>query len=183
MTRSEKWLLAGFGLSLAINGLLIALLFVQPGHHHDRRGRPDVRVGRLEEHLKPESREVMRHAFDGRRAALRQEFDAMRDARDKVAAALGKEPFDRAALEAAMTEVEKRQDAVHDLVRQSFVEAAARLPAEERMKLANGGERYMRRMFGPRRGDGPRDCGPRDDGRPDGDRPDGGHMEDGPPMP
>ncbi len=155
MTRSEKWLLGGFGLSLALNGLLIALLFFQPGHHHGRHPGPDVRVGRLEQHLKPESREVLRETVESRRETLKREFDAVRDARDRIAAVLEKEPFDRAALETAFAEVERRQDAVHATVQQSFIEAAARLPVEERVKLAKGGERYLRRMFGPRRDDRP----------------------------
>jgi uncharacterized membrane protein len=165
MTRSEKWLLTGFGLSLALNGLLIALLFFQPGHRHDRHHGPDVRIGRLEQHLKPESREVLRGAVDSNRDALKQEFDSLRDARDDVAAALEKEPFDRAALEAAFAEVEKHQDVIRATVQRSFIEAASRLPVEERIKLAKGGERYMRRMFGPRRDDGP-DGGPGGDGPP-----------------
>ena len=160
MTRSEKWLLGGLALSLAANGLLVALLFFQPDHHHGRHHGPDVRVGRLDQHLAPESREVLRAAVDSRRDMLKREFDALRDARDKIAAALEKEPFDRAALEAAFAEVEQHQDKVKATVQQSFIEAASKLPVEERVKLAKGGERYMRRLFGPRRDGGPNRDGP-----------------------
>ena len=159
MTRSEKWLLGGLGLSLAVNGLLAALLFFHPGHR-DRHHGPDVHLGRLERHLAPESRTVLREAVGEHRATLQREFAAMRDARDEVAAALQKEPFDRAALEAAFAEVSRRQDAIQATVQRSFVDAASRLPVEERVKLAKGGERYLRRLFGPRRGDGPGGDGP-----------------------
>jgi uncharacterized membrane protein len=166
MTRSEKWLLAGLGLSLAVNGLLAAILFVHPGHHRDRHHGPDVRVGRMEQHLAPASREILRTAVDRNRAALKQEFEAMRDARDDIADALEKEPFDRAALEAAFGRVGKHQDIIHATIQRSFIEAASRLPVEERVKLAKGGERYLRRLFGPRRGDGPGRGGCGDDGPP-----------------
>lgn len=152
MTRSEKWLLAGLGLSLAANGLLAAMLFFHPGHHRDWRNGPDVRVGRLERHLAPESREVLREAVGKHRDTLKREFKAMRDARGRIAGALEKEPFDRAALEAAFAEVDRHHDVIQATVQQSFVDAASKLPVEERVKLAKGGERYLRRMFGPRRG-------------------------------
>ena len=160
MTRSEKWMLGGLALSLAVNGLLVALLFFQPDHHHGRHHGPDVRIGRLDQHLRPDSRAVLRDAVASRRDTLDREFDGLRDAREKIAEALEKEPFDRAALAAAFAEVEKHHDAVRATVQESFIDAASRLPVEERMKLARGGERYMRRMFGPRR-----------DGRGDGDGP------------
>ncbi len=172
MTRSEKWLLAGLGLSLAVNGLLAAMLFFHPGHHRDGRHGPDVRVGRMEQHLAPESRDVLREAVARNRDTLRQEFEAMRDARDDIADALEKEPFDRAALEAALAQVSKHQDTIQATIQHSFVEAASQLPVEERVKLAKGGERYLRGLFGPRRGDGDRRSdGPRGDGGRGGDRP------------
>jgi uncharacterized membrane protein len=168
MTRAEKWLLAGLGLSLAINGLLAAMIFFHPGHHGGRHG-PDVRVGRLEQHLSPESRDVLRAAVDRRRDELREEFRAMRDARDDIADALSAEPFDREALDAAFARADERQDAIRATIRKSFGDAAAKLPAEERAKLAKGGERYLRRLFGPR--DGERDHGDRDRDGPPGDAP------------
>lgn len=172
MTRSEKWMLAGLGLSLAVNGLLAAMLFFHPGHHGDRHRGPDVHVGRMERHLAPDSRDVLRASVGAHRDALKQEFEAMRGARDRIAGALEKEPFDRAALEAAFAEVNRHQDTIRTTIQRSFVDAAAQLPVEERMKLAKGGERYLRRLFGPRRGDGPRGDGPeensrRDDGNPE----------------
>lgn len=156
MTRSEKWLLGGLGLSLAVNGLLAALIFFHPGHH-GRHG-PDIRVGRIEQHLSPESISVLRAAVDSHRDELREEFGALRDARGDIADALATEPFDREALEAAFARVEERQDIIQATIRKSFIDAAARLPEEERVKLAKGGERYMRRLFGPGGGrdrDGP----------------------------
>ncbi|MGE0667396.1 MAG: periplasmic heavy metal sensor [Sphingomonadales bacterium] len=165
MTRSEKWLLGGLALSLAVNGLLLALVMFEPDHHSGRHRGPDVRIGRLEQHLQPESRAVLREAVDSRRDALDREFQALRDARDGIAEALEKEPFDRAALEAAFADVERRQDAVRATVQAGFIDAASRLPVEERVKLARGGERYMRRMFGPRR-DGERRGGRDRDGHP-----------------
>ncbi|MEN3975167.1 periplasmic heavy metal sensor [Emcibacter sp. SYSU 3D8] len=172
MTRSEKWLLGGLGLSLALNGLLAALIFFHPGPHHDRHRGPDVRVGRLEKHLAPESRDVLREAVAQNRDALRLEFDAMRTARDGIARALEQEPFDRAALEAAFAEAGRHRDAIQATVQQSFIEAAGRLPVEERVKLAKGGERYMRRLLDPRR-DGDKARGRRGDER----------RGDGPPPP
>ena len=169
MTRSEKWLLGGLGLSLAINGLLAAMMFFQPGHHGGRHG-PDVRVGRIEQHLSRESLDVLRASVDTHRDVLREEFGALRDARDGIADALAAEPFDRDALEAAFARVDERQDAIQATIRKSFIDAAAKLPAAERVKLAKGGERYMRRLFGPGggRGEGGRGDqdrhGPPDDG-------------------
>ncbi len=162
MTRWEKWLLGGLGLSLAVNGLLVALLFFGPDHrHHDRRG-PDVRIGRMEQHLSPEAREVLRASVDRRRESLRAEFEAVREARDGIARSLEAEPFDRAALEAAFAEAERHQEIIQSTVRESFIEAAAGMSREDRVTLAKGGERYLRRLFGPRRGDGPDGSGRQD---------------------
>lgn len=152
MTRAEKWLLAGLGLSLAINGLMAALIFFHPGHGRHGPG-PDVRVGRLEQHLAPESRQVLRDAVARHKDTLRDEFAAMRQARDGIGEALETEPFDRARLEAAFAEMRRHQDAIESTIQGSFIDAAARLPAEERVKLARGGERFMRRMLDPGRRD------------------------------
>ena len=150
MTRAEKWLLAGLGVSLALNGLFAAMIFFHPGHPRDRHG-PDVRLGRMEEHLSDESRAVLKQTVQARRETLASEFGAMRDARQGVADALSAEPFDQAALEAALAKVREHQDVIQETVQASFVEAASKLPRDERMKLAKGGERLMRRLFDPRR--------------------------------
>jgi uncharacterized membrane protein len=151
MTRTEKGMLAVLGVSLAVNGLLAALLFFHPGRHGDHHHGPDVRVGRLDQHLTPESQDALRAAVDRHREALRDEFLAMRDARERIADALEAEPYDRAGLEAAFAEVNRHQDVIRSTIQESFADAAARMPAEERVKLARGGERFLKRLFGPRR--------------------------------
>jgi uncharacterized membrane protein len=161
MTRAEKWLLAGLGASLLINGLLAALLLVHPGRHHHHDG-PDLRMGRMGEHLSPAARAVIEETLEARRATLRREFQAMRAAREEVGEALRAEPFDRAALEAAFVRVRGRQDAIRATIQEGFAEAASKLPREERIKLAQGGERLMRRMADPR----PRHGAPPDDPHP-----------------
>jgi uncharacterized membrane protein len=165
MTRSEKWLLAGLGLSLAANGLLAAIIFFHPGHHGGRHG-PDVRMGRIEQHLSQQSLDVLRASVDSHRDQLREEFGALRDARGDIADALATEPFDREALEAAFARVDERQDAIQATIRKSFIDAAGKLPVAERVKLAKGGERYLRRLFGPGGGDRGRDGPPLMDGAP-----------------
>ncbi|MEN3952441.1 periplasmic heavy metal sensor [Iodidimonas sp. SYSU 1G8] len=150
MTRAEKWLLAGLGISVALNGLFAAMIFFHPGHPRDRHG-PDVRLGRMEEHLSANSRAVLKETVQARRDTLASEFGAMRDARQGVADALAAEPFDQAALEAALARVREHQDVIQETVQASFVDAASKLPRDERIKLAKGGERFMRRMFDPRR--------------------------------
>jgi uncharacterized membrane protein len=150
MTRAEKWLLAGLVVSVAMNGLFAAMIFFHPGHPRDRHG-PDVRLGRMEEHLSAESRAIMEQTVQARRETLTVEFQAMRDARQGVTDALSAEPFDRAALEAALAAVRAHQDVIRETVQASFVDAASKLPRDERMKLARGGERFMRRLFDPRR--------------------------------
>lgn len=150
MTRAEKWLLAGLGVSLALNGLFAAMIFFHPGHPRDRHG-PDVRLGRMEEHLSADSRLILKETVQARRDTLAAEFQAMRDARQGVADALAAEPFDPAGLEAALAGVRAHQEVIQQTVQASFVEAASKLPRDERMKLARGGERFMRRLFDPRR--------------------------------
>jgi uncharacterized membrane protein len=119
----------------------------------------------MEQHLSQQSRDVLRASVEAHRDALREEFRAMREARDDIADALAAEPFDRDALEAAFARVDERQDAVQATIRKSFIDAAAKLPATERVKLAKGGERYMRRLFGPGGGKD-RDSPPADGSRP-----------------
>jgi uncharacterized membrane protein len=158
MTRSEKWLLAGLGLSLAVNGLLAAMILFHPGPH--RHHGPEFRMGRMEDHLAPESRDLMKATVERHRDEIRTQFEAMRDVRDTMADALTAEPLDRAAMEAAFEEINRHHDVIRGTIQQAFMEAASELPRDERIKLARGGERLMRRMFRPDRKDG------RDDRKP-----------------
>ncbi|MBI1179852.1 MAG: periplasmic heavy metal sensor [Alphaproteobacteria bacterium] len=163
MTRSEKWLLAGLGVSLALNGMLAAMVLFHPGRPW--HPGPDIRMGRIEQHLDDASRKALRESMESRRDRLRGEFVAMRGIREDIAAALTADPMDRAALEAAFAKLRQQRDAVQQTIQESFIEAAAKLPLEERVKLARGGDRYVHRLFGPGHGDGDR-RGPGDDGRP-----------------
>jgi uncharacterized membrane protein len=78
-----------------------------------------------------------RGILEQRRGALRQHHGALRAARDKVREALGAEPFDKARLETALTELHAQTAQMQSTMHATLVELAASLDAAQRKRLAN----------------------------------------------
>lgn len=124
----RRWLVLGV-LSAVLNVFLIG--FVAGRHAFGPGGcspRGFVHGPRavLREHLPPEDR-----------ARLRERMGDVRRAREQVRAALTREPYDPAQLEAALRSLRQRSLEVQDDMHRTLLEGASKLSPEERRRLAD----------------------------------------------
>lgn len=153
MNGAVKWLGAGLMGSLLLNFFLVFILVRvishtvgdAPDRHYGMHG-PDFTVGRLTESLAPESKDVVRNMLKSRRSAMRENFAAMRDARGTLEQVLTEEDLDVDALESAFADVRAVHLRIQKTIHTAITEAASTLPHDERVKLAQMGERLLRRM-------------------------------------
>jgi uncharacterized membrane protein len=133
----RRWLVLGV-LSAVLNVFLIGFL---AGRHAfgpagcGPRGFMQGPRAAFHEHVKPEDR-----------ARLRQRLAAVRQAREQVRAALQREPYDPAQLEAALTGLRERAADVQQDMHRMLLEGASKLSAEDRRRLADS--RLLGKAFG-----------------------------------
>lgn len=111
------------GLNLVFAGIWIGSRFRHRHHYREsshERGRFPSTLGKAMAERRPELAEQ-------RRAAARARADAE--------AALAREPFDRAALDASLAELRRRTQASQELVHRAVGDAASTLPPERRREL------------------------------------------------
>lgn len=126
---------AGLGASLALNLVLAGLLLTRP----ERPVRPDI--SRWQAHLESVLPEADKPAFHRAMEAGRARYDpaleAHRAARDASDAAIRQEPFDPAALRAAMATGRQRWQEFSTAFEDSIVAGMAMISPEGRQKLAD----------------------------------------------
>jgi uncharacterized membrane protein len=79
-------------------------------------------------------RDVLRRLLQDR-AELRAVAGGLREARQRMVAAMRADPLDRAALDVAMAEVRARTGALQALLQSALADTLAETPAEERAKI------------------------------------------------
>ncbi|HEX6981035.1 MAG TPA: periplasmic heavy metal sensor [Alphaproteobacteria bacterium] len=99
----------------------------------DMPGRSLIR--RMAATLPPEHRTAFEATMASHRPELEKAAAAVREARDMVRNALAQDPFDRAALDAAFTELRRRNDVLQATIQRAIAEAAADLPVDARKRL------------------------------------------------
>jgi len=133
----RRWLVLGV-LSAVLNVFLIGFLAGRqafgPGGCGPRGFMHGQRAA-FHDRVKPEDR-----------ARLRQRLADVRQAREQVRAALQREPYDPAQLEAALGSLRKRSGEVQDDMHRMLIEGAGQLSPEERQRLANS--RLLGKAFG-----------------------------------
>lgn len=153
MNGAVKWLGAGLMGSLLLNFFLIFILLrvigetggMETGIHHRPHG-PGFSLGGMARHLSPGARDVVHDALGSRREQMHQAMSTVRGARHEVGAALSADIFDAEALSQAFAGVRAAHLRMQEAMHEAIVEAAGKLPDEERTELAKAGERFMRRM-------------------------------------
>ncbi|MHA7873572.1 MAG: periplasmic heavy metal sensor, partial [Hyphococcus sp.] len=121
---------------------------------------PSMRLLHYADALPPERRAVFREAFRERLPEMRGDFRDMRRLRRQMAAQLGAESFDRAALETTMDEIHALRSRQQHAFSEAFLDAFEELTPEERAMLREAAEarrgekRHHRGRF--RRGPGER---------------------------
>lgn len=126
-------LLASVGINLFLGGLMAGRILKSGGEREARMPPP---MARLFEHLPEGARESMQGAMRQRQGEMRQRAQFMRAARETVAEKLAAEPYDRAAVEAALAELRQRQVDMRGVFHGALAETAAGLPPEQRRQIA-----------------------------------------------
>ena len=145
MSTKTRWVLI---LSLALNLVLMTALATWAVVHrlHERAemtgvsGLPSPRV--LMRHLERDERERLREALRRQAPAFRSEARAAAAARREVEQALLAEPFDRAALEAAMERARSHAGGLAEGAQRAIAELAESLDREGRERLAKALRRH-----------------------------------------
>lgn len=184
--------------SLFLNVVLITVLAFGAWHIHEARGGREPRDSfrdyavsgwlprQVERVLPAESATKVRAIREAHAAKIVPLFKASRDARDAVRHALGAEPFDTAALKAALLSMREADGAIATATAEMIVEIASTLsPAERQLvrekarelrKRPPGRERDGRGRGREMRGEGPPppgDLPPPDEMPPPPEGPDG----------
>ena len=147
MTPIVRKLGIALAVSVAVN--LFTLGFLTARGFHGARGHDGPAHGAQEQRMR-RGRDA--HGFgpyaaelsEARRTAMRGHRQTIAEAQRAVAAALGAEPFDRAALQAALQALRARQAAAGEAAHDALVELAGKLDAPSRRALAERGPGFGR---------------------------------------
>jgi uncharacterized membrane protein len=131
-------LIASLALNLAIIGALAGNMLGHGRHPPPRSGHgEDFGMMGLTRVLPEDRRKEMRKMLRADRENLRPLMDEVRSARRAAADKLAAEPFERAALEAAIATVAEKERALRQSAVSAFIGHAETLKPEERVKLAD----------------------------------------------
>ncbi|MBV2149870.1 periplasmic heavy metal sensor [Sphingobium sp. AS12] len=116
-------------------------------------GRP-ARLREAAQALSPPNRRMLRQTVRAAAQSLRPQAEQARAARREAGRLLVQPKFDRAAFEAALARARTADVTIRTRLETAVVDAAAKLPVEERVALADAMDRSgaMRRPREPRQG-------------------------------
>ena len=137
MNTTRRWLVVGV-ISAVLNVFLIGFLV---GRHAFGPAGCGARGFRHESHAGFRQR-----VPEAVRARLRERLEEVRVARERVRAALVAEPYSAPQLEAALTTLRERSADLQLDMHRELLDAAGRLSAEQRRKLADA--RFLRPALG-----------------------------------
>jgi uncharacterized membrane protein len=147
--RLKYGLIASLALNLAIIGAVAGSMLGHGRHPPPRSGQgEDFGMMGLTRVLPDDRRKEMRKLLRTDRENLRPLMDEVRAARRTAADKLAAEPFDRAALEAAIASVAEKERALRQSAVTAFVGHVESLKPDERAKLA---EFWRKKSESPRR--------------------------------
>jgi len=136
----SRWALP---LSVSLNVFLIAVAGVhewhQAGHGPGGPPGPERMIEHLARHLPPADAEALRQAFAAEPALLRDDHRFMDEDMAKVREAMRAEPFDPAALAAALDHGHQIRDAHDQAIGRALVKAATAMSPAGRRQLADHG--------------------------------------------
>jgi uncharacterized membrane protein len=132
---SKKFKIA-FLASLFLNVVLIGVFLGQSPRHFDRGARREQRLDQVLEGLPVEAQARLREKMAAIRSAAQPLFERLRTAQDEAARALAAEPFDEAAYNRKIVEINRlRMESTNHLAKVAK-EAVTSLPADERRRFA-----------------------------------------------
>jgi uncharacterized membrane protein len=131
---SKKFKLA-FLASLILNVVLIGVFLGQSPRHFDRTARREQRLDQVLDGLPAEAQSRLREKMAQLRSAAQPLFERIRTAQDEAARALGAEPFDEAAYDRKIVEINRLRMESSNRLSKAAKEAAMSLPADERRRF------------------------------------------------
>ena len=132
-----KWLLGGAIASLCLNLFLVGGMIA--GRVHGPMGGPEGKGGGMVMATVPhELKPVIREKLKARGPEFKQERENMRALRLNVADALAAEPFDPAALDAALATLEQSAGKLLHHAQEGLAQIAGELTPEQRKQWAEG---------------------------------------------
>jgi uncharacterized membrane protein len=132
---SKKFKIA-FLASLLLNVVLIGMFLGQSPRHFDRTARREQRLDQVLEGLPVEAQARLREKMAAIRSSAQPLFERLRTAQDEAARALAAEPFDEAAYNRKIVEINRlRMESTNHLAKVAK-EAVISLPADERRRFA-----------------------------------------------
>ena len=137
LKRVTDWLLPA---SLAINVFLGAVILTHHGHPGFRPPpppNPAEMAARMADGLPPADAEILRQAFRAQESALSEAHRGIDSFHDRVRAALEAPVFDPQALTAALSDASRGHAAFDQAMTAAMVDAASRMSAEGRRRLAS----------------------------------------------
>lgn len=141
MKRIPRWTFALLVTSIALN-LFLGAFFVARHLMHDRGdARADRYTLRLElralaDSLPDTARDALRATMRAKRNELEPVVDTIHHAREDIIAALAREPFDPADLDAAFSRLSQGLAELQTPVQEVIVESAAAMTPEQRRHMA-----------------------------------------------
>jgi len=132
---SKKFKIA-FLASLFLNVVLIGVFLGQSPRHFDRQARREQRVDQVLEGLPAEAQSRLRDKIGQLRSAAQPLFERIRAAQDETARALGAEPFDEAAYNHKIVEINRLRMESTEHLSKVAKEAVMSLSADERRRFA-----------------------------------------------
>ena len=147
MTRTVKWLITGLSVSVALN-LLVAgfgvASYVRPGGVS-----PLMRftMERMMDRLSEDSQQILRNAVAEQREPIGEKMLAVSEGHHSLVMLLGAEELDTIALDEAFAYQRQAGLELQEALQVAIIQVATQLEPEERIKLAQGGERMMQRMM------------------------------------
>ena len=151
-----KWLVGIGVVSLCLN-LFLAGLFGGHWLYSPRFGGPggprgpEAMLMGVPEDLRP----LIKQKFDEAKPQFEAARQQMRDARKKVVAAAGADPFDPAAFDQAFDQLQKATDGIQTIAHHTILEILPQIPAKQRHDLV---QKWSKRWGGKH--DGPDDAPP-----------------------
>jgi uncharacterized membrane protein len=122
--------------SLFLNVVLIGVFLGQSPRHFDRTARREQRLDQVLEGLPAETQARLREKMAAIRSSAQPLFERLRTAQDEAARALAAEPFDEAAYNRKIVEINRlRMESTNHLAKVAK-EAVISLPADERRRFA-----------------------------------------------
>ncbi len=154
MSRTVKWLITGLCISVGLNLLVVGFSAARFMGHGGMPPHMQFSMERMVGRLSDDSQQILRKAVAEQRKPIGEKMRAMRDGHLELVSLLGAEELDRDALDQAFANQRQKSGELQAALQAAIIDVAEQLDPEERVKLAQGGDRMMRRMM-DRRHHGP----------------------------